>query len=134
MSRIGLTPVQQKKYKSIKNKTIAERYKDYCLATARIKRQEEEAKRKASESLKQSNNKAWEEKIKSFILIPKPCSELQIGDVFKGSVDPYFCEVVDILPNNALPDYRLIQIKLLPSNVIGEGTYLLLTRTSSVVS
>ena len=109
-----LTPFQQEKYRSIKNKTLAKRYKTHCLATNKIKQQEEE---KQEEEARKREHKVYR-------LVEKPCSLLKIGDIFKANIDPYFCEVLEILPNPILPPYLLLRLKLLPDGIVGEGPYL----------
>lgn len=69
----------------------------------------------------------WEHETKQFKLIKKACSELQVGNIFQATVEPYFCEVVEILPDKFLPGYRQVRLKLLPDGLIGE-VYLQINR------
>lgn len=129
-----LSPAQQKTYLAFKDRESAEKYKLQCLVfnakQTPLKRiqQKEVIKPSKPEARPHGSFDNWKQEIKKFQLVKKTCLELKVGDVFKATVEPYFCEIVEILPSEILIDYRLVRLKLLPDGLIGEGVFILLSR------
>lgn len=140
-----LSPAQQKTYLAFKDRESAEKYKLQCLVFNAqqnpVKRTQQKAVKdviKTPKPPKPPKPEArpyterglldnWEYETKQFKLIKKACSELKVGDIFQATVEPYFCEVVEILFDKFLPGYRLIHLKLLPDGLTGEA-YIQLNR------